>query len=96
MGAFAQTCSIGVLSANLLRGYPEVVHCRWSVAEIRNSKIHATQDLDRFRPLNNLIPYIIFGLLYIVSCASMLYNHLESSNLEKKSTIGCSLLAPES
>jgi hypothetical protein len=31
-------------------GYPQVVNCRWGVAEIRNSKVQGTQSLDRFRP----------------------------------------------
>jgi hypothetical protein len=43
--------AVGVLSPSPPRGTPEVLSCRWGVAEIRNSKVQGTQSLDRFGPL---------------------------------------------
>ena len=48
-------------------GYPEVVDCRQGVAKIRNSKMQRTQDLDKFRLLNSIIPYIM-----LVACIAFL------------------------
>jgi hypothetical protein len=42
--------NIGVITASPPTDTPEVVDCRQGVAEIRNSKMQATQDLDRFGP----------------------------------------------
>lgn len=55
-------------TGNLLRDTSRSSICRQGVAKIRNSMVHTTQCLERFRPPNSLIPYVMFGGLYCVSC----------------------------
>ena len=48
-------------------GIPWGSNCRQGVAKIRNSKMQRTQDLDKFRLLNSIIPYIM-----LVACIDFL------------------------
>ena len=41
-----------------------VMDYRQGVVKIKNSMVHITQDLDKFKPLNSVIPY--FGCSYCV------------------------------
>jgi hypothetical protein len=50
MNTLPGTLAVGVLPPSPPRDTPEVVSCRWGVAEIRNSKVQGTQSLDRFKP----------------------------------------------
>jgi hypothetical protein len=47
-------------------GYPEVVDCRWGVAEIRNSKVQEIRNFRQVRATESVIPYVLWGGLYCI------------------------------
>lgn len=49
---------------NLTKDILKVVDWLVGRAEIKNSKMNATHDLDRFRLLNSVIPYVMCVVLH--------------------------------
>jgi hypothetical protein len=47
---------VSVLLPSPPRDIPEVVNCRWGIAEIRNSKVQGTQSLSGHQERNTLRP----------------------------------------
>jgi hypothetical protein len=56
------------LTSKATEGYPEVVDCRWGVAEIRNSKVQGTQNFRQVRTAVCIMPYVLCGGLYCLRC----------------------------
>jgi hypothetical protein len=56
--------AVGVLPPSPPRDTPEVVGCRWGVAETWNSKVQGTQNFRQVQAAKSIISYVLCGGLY--------------------------------
>jgi hypothetical protein len=52
------------LTSKPTEGSPEVVNYRWSVAEIRNSKVQGTRNFRQVRTAESVVLYVLCDNLY--------------------------------
>jgi hypothetical protein len=58
-------CQLSMFYHQAHRGIPpEVVDCRWGMAEIWNTKVQGTRNFRQVRAIECVIPYILCGGLY--------------------------------